>query len=86
MSFTNVSLRPIMGERELAISWLAERGILPTKEEWGRYTLEERDGRTELTPGAKMLIVENLGIATDEDLREVRRLVKDHPRWSEGST
>ena len=83
MKYTNISLRPIMGEPELAISWLAERNIIPHKNEWGRYTLKELDRQDHLGPGTKLLIVDNLDISTDADLEEIRETIKTHPRWSE---
>ena len=79
----NVSLRPIMGERELAIAWLAENDILPYKNERGRYSLKEIDDTGTLNAGMTLLIVDNLGIDSQEDLEEIRQAVKDHPRWDE---
>ncbi|MEA5407240.1 hypothetical protein VB773_06415 [Haloarculaceae archaeon H-GB2-1] len=76
-----ISLRPIMGETEMAVSWLAERNILPHKSWNGRYTLKETDGSSRLGPAAKLLIVDNLGISSDEDLDEMRNMVRNHPRW-----
>jgi hypothetical protein len=81
MNKMNISLRPIMGERELAVSWLAERNIVPHKSQNGRYTLKETDGHARLGPAAKLLIVDNLGISSDEELEEIRELVRNHPRW-----
>ena len=64
----DVSLRPIMGEKEVAVAWLAERNVRPTKTEWGRYTLEEPGSRSTMGVGIKFLIVDNLGIEDDDDL------------------
>jgi hypothetical protein len=79
----NISMRPILGERELAIAWLAENDILPYKNEWGRYSLKELDGDGQLNAGITFLIVDNLGIDSEEDLKEIRHTVKNHPRWDE---
>ncbi|MFB6183405.1 MAG: hypothetical protein ABEI96_02520 [Haloarculaceae archaeon] len=81
MNTMNISLRPIMGETELTVAWLAERNIVPCKNERGRYTLDETDGKARLGIAAKFLIVDNLDITTDEDLRRIREMVKNHPRW-----
>lgn len=78
---TNGSLRPILGERELVVAWLAENGFLPTKNERGRYTIAEPSGRSNLTFGVKLLVVDNLAITSDEDLAEVREAVRNHARW-----
>ncbi|PSP85015.1 hypothetical protein BRC83_03655 [Halobacteriales archaeon QS_1_68_17] len=77
----DVSLRPIMGEKEVAVAWLAERNVRPTKTEWGRYTLEEPGSRSTMGVGIKFLIVDNLGIEDDDDLERVREEVVTHPRW-----
>lgn len=80
---SELPLRPIMGEEELVFAWLAENRILPEKNERGRYTLREREGGRAVGFGVKLLVVDNLGIATDEDLKRTRRAVLDHPRWKD---
>lgn len=80
---SELPLRPILGERELAVAWLAERSILPAKTEWGRYTLAERDGEGQVGYGVKLLVVDNLGITSDDELARAREEVRRHPRWRE---
>lgn len=83
MTAMEVPLKPVISEPELAIAWLAQRGMRPTKTTRGRYSITEgHDGAT-ISFGAKLLIVENLGIDSDEDLRDLRQAVESHPRWSE---
>lgn len=77
----DVPLKPIISEPELTIAWLAQRGMRPAKSQRGRYTIREPRGDDTLSLGAKLLIVDNLGIHTDEDLATVRRAVESHPRW-----
>jgi hypothetical protein len=77
----DIPLHPIIGEPELTVSWLAQRGMRPGKTEWGRYTIEETRPRSELSLGAKLLIVENLGIRNDETLNDRREEIESHPRW-----
>lgn len=84
MDAMEVPLKPIISEPELAIAWLAQRGMRPTKTEWGRYAITEGDNGADLSLGAQLLIVENLQIDTDEDLRAVRREIESHPRWTGG--
>lgn len=77
----DVPLEPIIGEPELAIAWLAERGLVPAKEPSGRYSLQHPDSGRSLNPAAEQLIVDNLGIESDSDLERVRERVRAHPRW-----
>jgi hypothetical protein len=79
----DVSLRVVLGEEELAIAWLAEKGVLPVKNKWGRFTLREPPGQSKLTEGETLLILENLGITSKEDLEAVQQKVRNHPRWDE---
>ena len=81
MELLDIPVKPIVGEPELAIAWLAERGMLPEKTERGRYSITDGVEGTSLGLGAKLLIIENLGIDTDEDLLAVRRRIESHPRW-----
>jgi len=81
MAPLDVPLQPIISEPELTVSWLAQRGMRPTKTERGRYTIEETGPRSELSVGAKLLIIDNLGIRSDETLRERRAAIESHPRW-----
>lgn len=81
MSDRDVPLEPIIGEPELAIAWLAERGLVPAKEPSGRYSLQRPDSSRSLNPAAEQLIVDNLGIESDSDLERVRERVTAHPRW-----
>lgn len=83
MRHMNISLRPIIGERELVVAWLAERNIVPGKNYSGRYTLIEVDGNGRLSEAAKLLIVDNLGINSDSDVEEIAEMVKNHPRWEQ---
>lgn len=82
MRALDVPLQPIVSEPELVISWLAQRGMVPTKTEWGRYTIREGNEGSTLSLGAKLLIVDNLGIHTDDDLASVRHEIETHPRWT----
>lgn len=77
----DVPLEPIIGERELVVAWLAQRELLPGKTDGGRYTLEGPDSSPTINPAAELLVVDNLGIDTDDDLEEVRARIRDHPRW-----
>lgn len=85
MSDRDVPLEPIIGEPELAIAWLAERELVPTKEASGRYSFQSPDASRSLNPAADQLIADNLDIDSDADLERVRERVKAHPRWP-GST
>lgn len=84
MHALDVPLLPIVYEPELTIAWLAQRGMVPTKTDWGRYTIQDGDDGTTLSLGAKLLIVENLDIRTDDDLASIRREIETHPRWTGG--
>lgn len=84
MDSLEVPLKPIISEPELAIAWLAQRGMRPTKTEWGRYAITEGDNGASLGLGAQLLIIDNLGIDTDEDLHDIRRAIESHPRWASG--
>lgn len=81
MAPLGLPLQPIISEPELTVSWLAQRGMRPVKTEWGRYTIEETRPRSELSLGAKLLIVDNLGIRNDETLIARREEIESHPRW-----
>lgn len=78
----DVPIEPIIGEPELAVAWLAERGLVPTKEDSGRYSLQHPDSSRSVNPAAEQLIVDNLGIDSDAALERVRERIKSHPRWS----
>ncbi len=82
MDAMEVPLKPIISEPELAIAWLAQRGMRPTKTKRGRYAITDGDDGASLGLGAQLLIVENLGIDTDGDLLAVRREIESHPRWT----
>jgi len=82
-SRNDVSARAILGDEELAIAWLAENGVYPVKNRWGRYTLEEPPGQSTLTRGEKLLIVGRFGITSESELEAIQRKVKSHPRWKE---
>lgn len=82
MSDRDVPLEPIIGEPELAIAWLAERGLVPTKENSGRYSLHHPDSRRSLNPAAEQLIIDNLDIDSDAALERMRERVTSHPRWA----
>lgn len=83
MSNATDPLLALMGEPEVVVAWLAQRGVLPAKNERGRYTLVEPGARSSISLGTKLLVVDNLEITSDERLAEVRRMVREHPRWSE---
>jgi len=78
-----LSARAFMGEEEVAIAWLAENDVRPVKNRWGRFTLEEPPGQSKLTKGQKLLIVDNIGIRSEEDLERIQRKVETHPRWKD---
>lgn len=84
-SRTDLPMRAVFGDEELAIAWLAENGILPVKNRWGRYTLREPAGHSALTKGEKLLIVGTLEIGSDADLESVQHQVRSHPRWDESA-
>jgi len=79
----DISLRAVLGEEELTIAWLAENRVLPVKNRWGRFTLREPAGQSKLTKGEKLLVVDNLGITSPEDLEAAQRKVRNHPRWKD---
>jgi hypothetical protein len=77
------STRALFGESELAVAWLAENDILPVKNRWGRYTLREPPGQSRLTRGEKLLILDSVGAVSGDDVEDLQRQVRDHPRWNE---
>lgn len=79
---TEISMRVVHGSEELAVSWLAENGVLPVKSRAGRYTLEEPPGTSRLTRGEKMLIVGKFDVTSEAELEALRERIVDHPRWT----
>lgn len=81
MTNRDVPLEPIIGEPEVAIAWLAERGLVPAKEPSGRYSLHRSDSGRSLNPAAEQLIIDNLEIDSDAALERMRERIRSHPRW-----
>lgn len=79
----DVSTRALFGESELAVAWLAENDILPVKNRWGRYTLREPPGQSRLTRGEKLLILDSVGGVSEDEVKDLQRQVREHPRWNE---